>query len=149
LHLQLRNNPEYRLLFADHVYKYFFNDGRLTPNEVAAQFALRAAEIDKSIVAESARWGDAKREPPYTRDVEWANELSWVMNTFIPQRTGVVLNQFRADGLYPTLGAPEYQIDGTPRHNGLVAQGSGLSIVDPNASPTAQVYYTLDGTDPR
>ena len=104
LHVRLRANAEYRLRFADHIQRWFFQDGSLTAPAVAAQFLQRAAEIDRSIVSESARWGDAQRERPYTRDVEWVRELNRVVERIIPARSGVVLNQFRNDGLYPERG---------------------------------------------
>ncbi|NQU22560.1 MAG: CotH kinase family protein, partial [Candidatus Nealsonbacteria bacterium] len=145
LHYKLRANPEYRLLFADRVHKWFFNDGPLMPHNVAEQFSERAAEIDRSIVAESARWGDAKREPPYTRDAEWANELARVLNSVIPGRSGVVLNQFRADGLYPDVDAPEFHVNGLPQHGGFVSPGDRLTM----SAPGGMVFYTRDGSDPR
>jgi hypothetical protein len=145
LHYHLRANPEYRLKFADHVRKWFFNDGPLTPGPVAEQFLLRAQEIDQAVVAESARWGDSKREPPYSRDVEWVSERNRVVNSYIPARSGVVLNQFVADGLYPAVAAPDYTVDGAPQHGGPVQSTDAIGIM----APTGTIYYTTDGSDPR
>ncbi|MEX0641990.1 MAG: lamin tail domain-containing protein, partial [Pirellulales bacterium] len=145
LHFHLRANPEYRLKFADHVRKWFFNNGPLTPGPVAEQFLQRAQEIDQAVVAESARWGDAKREPPYTRDVEWVAERNRIVNSYIPARSGIVLNQFLADGLYPTVAAPDYTVDGTPQHGGAVETTDSIGVT----TPTGTAYYTTDGSDPR
>jgi len=145
LHMKLRANAEYRLRFADRVHKWFFNDGPLTPDRVAERFARRAAEIDRSIVAESARWGDSKREPPYRRDVEWVAELARVMNSIIPARSDVVLEQFRDDGLYPQTAAPEFYVNSLRQHGGPVDEGDLLAM----PAATGTVYYTLDGSDPR
>ena len=145
LHFKLRANAEYRLKFADHVRKWFFNDGPLTPGPVAEQFLLRAQEIDQAVVAESARWGDSKREPPYTRDVEWVAERNRVVNSYIPARSGVVLNQFIADGLYPAVAAPDYTVDGRAQHGGPVQTTDAIGIT----APTGTIYYTTDGSDPR
>ena len=57
-HQQLRANPEYRLLFADRVHKWCFNDGVLTPVGTNALWDMRAAEVQPAMLAESARWGD-------------------------------------------------------------------------------------------
>lgn len=145
LHYQLRQNAEYRLRFADHVHQWFFNDGPMTAENVAEKFAARAEEIDKSIVAESARWGDSKREPPYRRDIEWVNELNRVLNSVIPARHNVILNQFRADGLYPDVAAPELTVNGLDQHGGTISATDQVGF----AADGATVYYTLDGTDPR
>lgn len=145
LHYKLRANPEYRLKFADRVRKYFFNDGPLTPGAVAETFVSRANEIDQAIVAESARWGDAKREPPYQRDINWVIERDRVVNSYIPARSNVVLNQFIADGLYPSTVAPDYRVNGALQHGGSIDENDSLSI----AAPAGTVYYTTDGSDPR
>ena len=145
LHFHLRANPEYRLKFADHVRKWFFNDGPLTPGPVAEQFLQRAQEIDQAVVAESARWGDSKREPPFTRDIEWVAERNRVVNSYIPSRSGVVLNQFIADGLYPSVVAPDYIVDGIPQHGGPVQPSDAIGVT----APTGTIYYTIDGSDPR
>ncbi len=55
----LRLNAEFRLRFADHAQRSFFNGGVLTPEVAAARFRTRTEEIDRAVVGESARWGDA------------------------------------------------------------------------------------------
>ena len=64
IHQQLMANPEYRLRFADRIHRYFFNGGILTPEVAIDRFLARADEMGQAIIAESARWGDSKREPP-------------------------------------------------------------------------------------
>ena len=145
LHYRLRSNPEYRLRFADHVQRWFFNEGRLTPEQVTEQFLLRAAEIDRSIVAESARWGDSKRSRPYTRDVEWVREVDRVVERIIPRRSDVVLTQFARDRLYPDVEAPQYAVNGVPQHGGVISIDDSISL----EAPEGTLYYTLDGSDPR
>ena len=63
----------------------------------------------------------------------------------MPIRTGIVLDQFRGNGLYPTLEAPSFLVGGVDTHGGHVLAGTGLRI----DAPSGQVYYTLDGSDPR
>jgi hypothetical protein len=61
LQANLVRNAEYRLAFADHVRKHFFNGGALTTNAVAATWLARATQIDRAMVLESARWGIPSR----------------------------------------------------------------------------------------
>lgn len=132
-------NAEFRMLFADHVHRHFFNNGIFTPQEARTLFLKRTAEIDRAVVGESARWGDAKRATPLTR-TDWLNAVNGVLNNFFPRRTSVVLTQLRADGLYPALAAPTFG-----QHGGAIARGYPLSM----SAPEGTIYYTLDGSDPR
>ena len=92
LHQQLMANPEYRLKFADRVQATFFNGGVFTPEAVRARLQSRAAEIEMAIIAESARWGDAKSSTPLTKS-HWQSELNRILNS-IPQRTDIVSISF-------------------------------------------------------
>jgi hypothetical protein len=140
LFVKLKQNAEFRMLFADHVQRHLFNDGALTPAKAAARWQARANEIYGAVVGESARWGDYRRKPPYTRDREWQRELQRLLTQYFPQRTGVLLNQFRAAGLYPATAAPSFN-----QHGGLIQASFALSM---NA-PAGTIFFTLDGTDPR
>ena len=145
LHFRLRRNADYKRRFGDRVHRYFFNGGAYTVARQQKFYRDRAAQINKAMVAESARWGDAKREPPFTRDVHWVNEVNRVTNTWMPGRHTVVLNQFRIDGLYPRVVSPVFQLDGTPRHGGVIAPGDAVTLT----APTGVVYFTTDESDPR
>ncbi|MGZ8900282.1 MAG: lamin tail domain-containing protein, partial [Limisphaerales bacterium] len=136
---QLTANPEFRLKVADRVHKYFFNNGLLTEAQNRTRLLRRKNEIDRAVVGESARWGDAKRTTPFTRN-DWQNAVNDVLNSFLPQRTQIVLNQLRADSLYPAVVAPSFNQLG-----GNVNPGFNLTM----SAPAGQIYYTLDGTDPR
>ncbi len=136
---RLQANAEFRLLVADHVQKFFFNSGPLTPGACAARYAARTNEISRAVVGESARWGDAKTEPPLTQ-ANWLSAVSSLMTGYFPQRSGIVMNQLVARGLYPTNAAPRFN-----QHGGVVTNGFDLSITVTNGT----IFYTLDGTDPR
>jgi len=141
IHQQLCQNAEYRMLFADHVHRAFFNDGPMTPENAKAFYLARLNELDRAVVGESARWGDNRRpDDPYTHDDEWAAERDWLLNTYFPQRTAIVLNQLKARGLYPSVEAPTFS-----QHGGTVEPGFALTMT----APAGTIYYTLDGTDPR
>jgi hypothetical protein len=135
LYAALRAHPEFRQQFGDHAQKHCFNGGALTPAAGDARWGKRAAEIERAIVGESARWGNG-----YTLET-WRSAESSVRSWF-PQRTAIFVNQLRGAGLYPPLDAP-----GFSQLGGLVPPGYALSITNSNGS--GAIYFTLDGTDPR
>jgi hypothetical protein len=151
LHQRLSENAEYRLQFADRVYRHFFNHGALTRDASRARFAARAAAIDMAIIAESARWGDAKVHPPRTKDEDWQPAVDWVMDTFFSDRTGVVLGQLKNDNLYPDIDPPVFSSGGTDiLDDGVnLPPGSPVRLKNPNTAGKGIIYYTLDGSDPR
>ncbi len=147
LHQQLMANPDYRLKFADRVQATFFNGGVFTPEAVRARLQSRAAEIQMAIIGESARWGDAQTGTPLTKN-NWQSQLNQILNNYVPQRTNIVLNQFRGtvlrDGspapLYPGVDAPTMN-----QHGGQISAGFPLLL----SAPLGQILYTVDGSDPR
>jgi hypothetical protein len=138
----LEDNSEFRLAVADRIHKWFFNDGVLTPANAAKLFNVRVNEIARSVVGESARWGDAQRTTPFTLDDTWVPAVNDVLTNFFPQRTTVVFNQLKADNLYTTVLPPEYS-----QHGGVISNGFKLTINKPGGQGT--IYYTTDGSDPR
>ncbi len=145
VYTKLRENPEFRLHYADRVHRHMFNGGALTPAAAAVRWEMRAREIYSAIVCESARWGDAQRARPYTRNVEWMAERNRLLTQYFPQRTGILLEQLKAAGLYPRVDAPVFYINGSYRHGGHISRSDRLSM----QAPSGTVYYTLDGSDPR
>jgi len=134
LHIKLCEHPEYRMRFADLAYRHLFNDGALTPEKCLGRFQNRTAQIDSAIVAESARWGRGK-----TRAANWIPACNTVLNSYIPYRTEVVINQIKANGWYPQIKPPLLSSS-----SATVPEGYQLHI---NSQTT--FYYTTDGTDPR
>lgn len=132
----LRENVEFRMLFADRVQRHLFGDGALTPDNAAARYRELTGTIDRAVVAESARWGDAVRVTPYTRDNEWVEERDALLHGYFPRRGTILLRQLRNGGLFPVVDAPEFLINGA---------GDMLSM----AAVSGTIYYTLDGSDPR
>jgi hypothetical protein len=152
LYAQLRANPEFRLLFADHLHRHLLGAGALAPEQAADRFSARAGQIDLAVVCESARWGDYRRDVHqyssgpyelYLRDLHWQREWDRLLAQYFPQRTNTVLAQFRAAGLYPGVGAPTFSRDG-----GTVPPGTSLTMSLPPGAMGA-IYYTTDGSDPR
>ncbi|MBC8469759.1 MAG: lamin tail domain-containing protein, partial [Planctomycetes bacterium] len=141
LHEQLiSNKTDYRMRFADRVYRYFFNDGLLTPSMSQNHIRARAEQIELAIIAESARWGDSKSSSPFTRDGHWQPEIDRILNNYLPSRTEVVLEQFKSVGWYPRVDAPTFS-----HRTAQVEPGFRLTM----SAPDGTIYYTLDGSDPR
>ncbi|NIP93863.1 MAG: hypothetical protein GWO24_10575, partial [Akkermansiaceae bacterium] len=139
-HHPLRSNAEYRLLFADHLHRAFFNDGPLTPGNAAARWMEITSEIEEGLIAESARWGDYRRAEPYTVEGDFKPLRQSLVRTWFPRRSRVVLDQFRAQGLYPDVAAPVFA-----EHGGSVPAGHQLGVTAPEGS----IHLTTDGSDPR
>src|SRR6266568_3593112 len=137
---RLTTNAEFRLRVADHVQKQFFNGGALTTPACQARFLIRSNEINRAVVAESARWGDSRHEPPFNRDANWVTEINRVSGTYLVQRPGIVLGQLRAKGWYPAVTAPSFN-----QFGGNVPYGFQLAIT----APAGTIYYARDGSDPR
>lgn len=136
--IALRRNVEYRLRFADHVYRHFFHDGALTPSANLARWQQLAATIEPALYAEAVRWGDARASQRTVQD-HWRRRSQYLVDTYFPARTGIVLSQLRTQGLYPRVNAPEFD-----RHGGTVPAGFALQLTATNS-----IYCTTDGSDPR
>ncbi len=150
LQTRLQLNAEYRLRYADRVRAHFFNGGPLSPEISSALWTNRSAAMTEAIVAESARWGDHRRDlnsgnwssanfDLYTRDDHYLPTHDWLVGTYIPQRTDIVLAQLRARSLYPATDAPDFST-----HGGTIPRGLAI-----NVSAPATIRYTTDGSDPR
>jgi hypothetical protein len=137
---KLRLNPRFQRQFGDRVQALCFNQGALTPAACDLRWKRLQAQIDHSIVAECARWGDARQATPHTREANWLPEMNWVSNTWWSGNHPQALNRFRSVSLFPTLVAPTM----SPQLGGTVAAGMQIMLT----APGGPVYYTLDGTEP-
>lgn len=151
IYSQLRAWPEFRRLFGDRIQKHLFNNGALTPASNIARLQERAAQIDRAIVGESARWGDAREftigpnpghGQTFTRDEWWVPELQKLSTNFFSTLNATNIARFRAGNLYPSLGAPDFNQFGSD-----VPAGFALTMTHTNLSGV--IYFTLDGSDPR
>ncbi|MCE9614543.1 MAG: lamin tail domain-containing protein [Lentisphaerae bacterium] len=133
IHGRLRQSVEYRLMFADHVRRHLFHGGALSPASTLARYSTLVAGVEQAIAANAARWGNTGTLG------YWRSTQDGMLQSYLPQRTDVVLGQLRRNGLYPLTDAPEFSQLGGPFSNAFV-----LAIQSSNA-----VYYTLDGRDPR
>lgn len=150
IHFRLSDNPEYRIRFADRAWRHFSDTGVFAPDKSLDRLEKRVSEADIAVVAESARWGDARRtEAPYTKAGNWIPEINKIRTRFIPERTRIVINQLKQAGLYPLIKAPVISTG-----NGIISQDQTLingpiNVTIGNPNPAGTIYYTLDGSDPR
>ncbi|HER08763.1 MAG TPA: T9SS type A sorting domain-containing protein [Bacteroides sp.] len=151
---QLRQNEQFRRLFADRVQKHCFSGGLLTPESTGARWTSRMEQVEPAIPVESARWGDYRRDVHpyqtagpfdlYSYGDHWLVQRDFMMNTYFPQRTGAFLSQLRSAGLYPALDAPVFLINGHPLPRDPVSRGDILTMT----STEGVVYFTTNGEDP-
>ena len=139
LHEQLASsNIDYRMHFADHTNRLFA--GLLSLSNARNYVQKRANQIDMAIIAESARWGDSKRQSPLTKE-EWQNEINRLLystadNRCLTNRIGVVLNQLKNVGWFPSIKPPTF------------TYFAGFLFMN-NPNGFGKIYYMLDGNDPR
>ncbi|MBN2271198.1 MAG: lamin tail domain-containing protein [Sedimentisphaerales bacterium] len=124
----LKQNAEFRMLFGDHVHRQMFNDGPGTAARSYERYKELADEIELAIIAESARWGDQATTSPYTL-ATWQSTCDYVLNTYMPQRSAIVLNQLRNAGLYPDLESPEVHVNGSYKNGGEILPTDQISMV--------------------
>jgi hypothetical protein len=125
----------------------------LTPAAAAARWMKRSDEIDTAIIAESARWGDYRRDvhrftsagPFYLYDRQWwLNEQSFLLNTYFPNRTAEFITQLKVASLFPSVDAPQVLVNGVPFTQFSVYVGDTITM----SVSGGTVYYTIDGSDP-
>jgi hypothetical protein len=150
---QLLKNADFKRLLADRVQRHCFNDGVLTPDSVAARWLKRKAQVENPILAESARWGDYRRDvhpyqiapyPLYTKETHWIPQQNFLLNTYFPQRTSTFVAQLRAAGIFPSVDAPVFYINSKNTYQHIVSTGDKLTMT----AAKGTMYYTINGTDP-
>lgn len=147
-----------------------FNGGALSEQNSIDRYLFLTDEIDKAIVAESARWGDTQANTPFgntagsstnrdsdnypptlnipiyfTREQHWAVERDNVTTHYIPSlydtsNSFAYLNELRSENLYPSIDPPVYA-----QHGGAVSSAYNLVVT----TGAGTIYYTTDGSDPR
>lgn len=127
-------HPDFKTLVADRFHRALNHDGALTPARNTARLLARTQPIERAFLAEAARWG-------YLSPAEWAARRAHVIQNWFPGRTAQAIATFRNAGILPRLDAPA-----AVPHGGPTVAGTRLQF---SAPPGAEVFYTLDGSDPR
>jgi len=140
LNQRLAVHPEYRLRLAERIYKHFTNNGACTDEVSINRLNHRKSQIENAIVAQSARWGDSKSDVPRTKDDDWIPAINFMRDDFFPGRTSTVIQQYKDRDWYPKFSPPRFNIE-----SGIITDVTEVTLY----SPIGNIYYTLDGTDPR
>jgi hypothetical protein len=149
---------DFRLEWADRVYRQCFHDGPLAEGPLLRRWNRITNVVDRGVVGESARWGRFDpRGVTWTRNADWLPYTNSIRSMFVGN-TAQLVTALRNTVvpvahplLYPVLDAPRFvtgpsalPIDVTEAQ---VPPGFTLSLQPTGAFGT--VYYTLDGSDPR
>ena len=151
LHYKLSANEEYRSRFADRAYKAFKPGGVFSESSALARVNKRIDEVSMAVIAESARWGDAKTGSTwaYNKNDSWLPEITKIRNGFIPYRSAIVINQLEIAGLYSSTLAPQFFISSIQVTEPQVILNSVKDVRIRNLNNSGTIYYTYDGSDPR
>jgi hypothetical protein len=150
---RLRQNAEFRRLFADRAQKFLSSGEVLSASENIKRYTKLAWQISEPLWAESARWGDYRRDVHpyqtagpfdlYTPDNQWAKAFTYTVNTYLNQRNDIFIAQLKAAGLLPSTEAPFFKINSIRSGNSEVSKGDTLEIVS-----SGETWFTTDGDDP-
>ena len=140
----LRQNAEFCTVFGDYVHKHLFNDGVTTAAPSYARYAELADEIELAMISESARWGDQKTSTP-RRLEDWQAGRDYILDTYMPQRPDIALDQLRGAGLYPYLSAPAFNVNGDYQHGGEIGGTEKISMFIPDDVEYIDVELVSEG----
>src|SRR4030095_3409232 len=128
MYQRMRPSPEFRLLWADRVYKHYFNNGAMSDLNITNRLSEMRNEFSTIFVMNMG-------------------ELS----PFLANRRGVMMGFLNTYGLfgvsnslygfYASSNAPVFN-----QHGGKVAPGFALTMTAPLGGT---IYYTTNGIDPR
>ncbi|MGD8499815.1 MAG: lamin tail domain-containing protein [Phycisphaerales bacterium] len=114
----LKVNSTFRQIFADRIYKHFYNDGALTEANIRKRF-LELRDEMRGVLP---------------------NMNMYVLNTWVPNRLDIFLNACIGESMF-TFEGPAFS-----KHGGPVDPGFALTMTNPN--PPGTIYYSVDGNDP-
>ena len=146
LHERLLYNDEYKMHFADHVYRHFYNDGAMTPEKSINLMSIRVNEVQAAIPAEAARWGNTTNQSPGM----WKRKVEYLLGDWFPSRRNNVVQQLKNRGLYPDIAPPVLKSNGATitERKWEAAQGAMITL-EMGDEKSGKIYYTTNATDPR
>ena len=148
----MMKNTAFKRRYIDRAYKHLEDEGGLLRSEKAQELwdSLQSV-ISLAVYAESARWGDYRKDvhPSGTRelyraDVHHANENRRMHEDFFPQRTANLIAQLKKKGWYSNTPAPVFMLNGRD-----LAEGDTILLSDRlTLSQGTYIMYTIDGSYP-
>jgi hypothetical protein len=121
IYQRLRQNPEFRMVWADRIHKHMFNGGALMDQNVTAHFNGMRSQLSGVIPSMDAS----------------------ILSPWVAQRRGVIMPHFQQYGLLRSSNAPSFN-----QHGGRVPRNFRLTMTLSNAANTV-IYFTTNGVDPR
>ena len=154
LFLNMMKNPAFKHRFWDRAYALLEDDGGLLrPEPAQALWDSLQSVISLAIYAESARWGDYRKDVHpygstraelYRADVHYVQENKRMHEEFFPQRTENLIAQLKNKGWYANADAPVFLVNGEKVMNGdTILLSDELTL-----SQGSYILYTTDGSDP-
>jgi hypothetical protein len=131
-------NPDFRMTFADRLYQHLYNGGALTDATSRARWRALQSSIASAIVAEAARWGDARYAEPITL-MDWQQANADVLAQ-MEGNAARLIQLARKAGYYPPINPPAMSPTGR-----YFMDEVKVTLT----SAIGKIYYTLDGSDPR
>lgn len=143
----LFNAKEFKFLQGDKVECLCNNKGILTPNNLKEKYLYRARQVEVSLIAEAARWGnndysfggnfpDHKPVENWEVNTHWKAEFNSVYHDFLTNRTEAFIQKYIDLERYTELKAVETNLT-----------NNGIKLTNHNGNGT--VVYMLNGEDPR
>ena len=123
LYRALKVNSTFRQVFADRLYRHFFNNGAMTEANITKRFFELRDEMLGVI----------------------PNMDMYVLNTWVPNRLGVFLAACVREGMY-TFSGPKFSVNGLENYGGYLSPGDVLTMTDHGRFHA--IHFTLDGSDP-
>jgi len=145
-YFKVKNNLDFRMKFADRVYKHCFNNGILTDKNAGAVWDSLCYSIEKAILCEIARWGD-ERGSLYDYE-HWHKEWQDVDDD-INGRANKLVAALKADNMYPSLRPPYLKIAGQIITDATLYADTPFQLEIQQVEHTGTAYFTIDGNDPR
>jgi len=129
LYRSLKVSDDFKYTFTDRLFKHFYNYGALTEANIEKRFVELRDEVDEVIYR---RTGAAVDE--------------YIINTWAPDRLSIFLDRCETEGMFTYTG-PELRVNDVYQHGGYASSGDSVTIHNPHGF--GDVYYTIDGNDPR
>jgi len=123
LYRALKVSSTFRQVFADRLYKHFFNNGALSEANITMRFFELRDEMRGVI----------------------PNMDMYILNTWVPNRLDVFLAACVREGMY-TFSGPNFIVNGLEGYGGYLSPDDVLTMTDHGRFQA--IHFTLDGSDP-